>query len=63
MNTIHGHSGNYFQNLGMVEMIEETAAETRARIESRDSRMIEDLRENFSGRTWFKVDVLGEDAE
>jgi len=25
--------------------------------------MIEDLRENFSGRTWFKVDVLGEDAE
>jgi hypothetical protein len=24
--------------------------------------MIEDLRENFSGRTWFKVDVLGEDG-
>lgn len=44
-------------------MIEETAEEMRARIESRDGRMIEDLREHFSGRTWFKVDVLGEDVE
>ena len=43
-------------------MIEETAEEMRARIESRDGRMIEDLRENFSGRTWFKVDDLGEDV-
>lgn len=41
-------------------VIEETAAEMRIRIESRDERMREDLRENFSGRTWFKVDVLGE---
>lgn len=56
MNTIHGHSGNYFQKFGMVEMIEETAEEMRARIESRDGRMIEDLRENFSGRTWFASD-------
>lgn len=45
-------------------MIEETAEEMRARIESRDGRMIEDLRENFSGRTWFSsgVDVIGEDG-
>ena len=44
-------------------MIEETAEEMRLRIESRDGRMKEDLQQNFSGRTWFKVDVLGEDGE
>lgn len=44
-------------------MIEETAEEMRIRIESRDGRMKEDLKQNFSGRTWFGVDVLGEDVE
>lgn len=46
-------------------MIEDfkTGEMVRARIRSRDEQMKEDLRENFSGRTWFKVDVLGEDAE
>ncbi|MFA5248851.1 MAG: hypothetical protein WC415_06610 [Patescibacteria group bacterium] len=43
-------------------VIEETAAEMRIRIESRDERMREDLRENFSGRIWFGVDVVGEDV-
>lgn len=43
-------------------MIEETAEEMRIRIESRDERMRADLAENFSGRTWFGVDVLGEDV-
>ena len=43
----------------------ETGEEMRERIKIRDgkAKMIEDLRENFSGRTWFKVDVLGDDAE
>ena len=48
----------------MIENIE-TGEEVRARIEARDENMKEDLRENFSGRTWFSsgVDVIGEDAE
>lgn len=45
------------------KLTEETAAEMRIRIESRDERMREDLRENFSGRIWFGVDVVGEDVE
>ena len=44
-------------------MIEETAEETRARIEARDEQMKYDLQQNGSGRTWFGVDVVGEDVE
>ena len=43
-------------------MIDETGKEMRERIESRDARMRADLADNYSGRTWFKVDVIGEDV-
>lgn len=41
----------------------ETGDMVRARIRSRDEQMKEDLREHFSGRVWFGVDIVGEDVE
>lgn len=47
----------------MSEFENEDGKEMRARIQARDERMKDDLQQNFSGRTWSLVDILGEDAE